>query len=474
MGPMIEEHDGRDRGSDSGGAAPVVSVSGQAIVEKLLVVQHADRVVIGPGNLLTIATTGYSQPTSLEEELAAVAAGLSATANDDAAHVRNRLYAIAARLQRVIARLTVEASRGAPHVNAATLTVSALIGRIELVLPEASSLRADLAMLYTAMGDYMSSLREAERLLDSQPSRSRNLMLAGTALLNMCDFSTAKAVFDAVAESTDLVRPSAEQESQLENLTAEQFRQLWIPHYEGKPVITLRNAPRLLAKARQISVGHEAGILHRLARAQNDLALAQHDRNLLSASLRNHRRAMRLIHGDYNFHMPMAEYYTLNALGAVKSEKSWHEAHDLSYGLNEGAQAHIFLMESRQLRMNGQYFAAVEQADRAIRSWRVHPHPKGVVDSLASRAHAHFDIGTRRSILLAAEDLAVASAIASGRGFDVGHEARLLRPRCSEILEKQEKLQVAASVKAMKGEFPNLFSPTRSTLTSIVASSLDQ
>src|SRR5260370_26079144 len=128
-------------------------------------------------------------------------------------------------------------------------------------------------------------------------------MVAGTEVLNMCDFSVAKAVFGTVVESMDLVRPSAEHESQLENLIAEQFRQLWIPHYEGNPIITLRNASRLLAKAQQISVGHESGILHRLAIAQNDLALARYDRNLLLVSLRNHRRAMRPIRGAYNFHM---------------------------------------------------------------------------------------------------------------------------------------------------------------------------
>jgi hypothetical protein len=356
-------------------------------------------------------------------------------------------------------------------VNAAAITVCELVGHMELALPEASWLRADLAVLYNATGDYISSLREVEQLLDRQPYRSRYLMLAGTALLNMCDFSAAKSVFGMVVESRELERPSTEHESQLENLIAEQFRELWIPHYEGNPISTLRNAPRLLAKARQISVGHEAGILHRLARAQNDVALARHDRNLLSVSLRNHRQAMRLIRGEYNFHMPMAEYYTLQALGSRGSERSWHEAHELSYGLNEAAQAHVCLLESRQLRLNGQYFAAVEQAERAIGSWRIYPHPKGVVDSLAARAHAHFDIGTHRSILLAAEDLAVASAIASGGGFDIGQAARLLRSRCAERLEKQEELQIAANVAAVKAEFPNLFGPTQSTVVSIIAPS---
>lgn len=464
----------QDRGSDSRRTTPIVSVSGQAIVEKLLVVQHADRVIIGARGLPTIASIGYHQPIALEEELAAVAAGLSASINHDATHERKQLYAIAARLQRVISRLTIEASRGAPHVNAAAITVSELVGHMELALPEASSLRADLAMLYNAIGDYISSLREAERLLDRQPYQSRYLILVGTALLNMCDFSAAKSIFGAVVESRDLVRPSTEHESQLENLIAEQFRQLWIPHYEGNPITTLQNAPRLLAKARQISLEYEAGILHRLARAQSDLAFAQHDRNLLSVSSRNHRQAMRLIRGEYNFHMPMAEYYTLKALGSAGSERSWREAHELSYGLNEAAQAHICLLESRQLRLTGHYFAAVEQADRAIGSWRIHPHPKGVVDSLVSRAHAHFDIGAHRSILLAAEDLAVASAIASGRGFDIGHEARLLRPRCAERLEKQEELRIAANVAAVKAEFPNLFRPTRSTVASTVAPSSDQ
>jgi hypothetical protein len=291
-------------------------------------------------------------------------------------------------------------------------------------------------------------------------------MLAGTALLNMCDFSAAKAVFSKVADSPNLVRPSTETESRLENLVAEQFRQLWIPHYEGRPDHTLRNASQLLAKAREISVGHEAGILHRLARAQSDLAIAQHNRKLLQLSAQNHRHAMRLIRGEYNFYMPMAEYYSLNALDTRGRERSWREAHELSYGLNEGAQAHICLLESRHLRMNGHYFAAVEQADRAIEIWRTYLHPKGVVDSLVARAHANFDIGTKGSVLLAAEDLAVASAMASGRRFDVGNEARLLLPRCNERLEAREELRMTANVTEMKSEFPSLFYPIRSTIVS--------
>jgi len=183
---------------------------------------------------------------------------------------------------------------------------------------------------------------------------------------------------------------------------------------------------------------------------------------------------MRLVSGEYNFHMPMAEHYTLIALGIGEGKQSWHETHELAAGLNEAAQAHICLLESRQLRRNGHYFVAIEQAERAVDYWRPNRHLKGMVDALVSKAHACYDIGTHRLIVQAAEDIAIASAIAAGRAFDIGHEARLLRSRCAERLEEHDELQVLARVAAMKNEFPDLFLPTRTTVTSIVAASSDQ
>jgi tetratricopeptide (TPR) repeat protein len=375
---------------------------------------------------------------------------------------------VASRLERIIAKLILYANRGDPEVSTAARAVSGIIDQLELILPEASSLRVNLAMLHGEMGNYMGSLHEAERLLQIEPDRSRYLMLAGIALLNMCDFPFAKAVFDTVVESSELTRPSTEQESELELLTAEQFRQLWIPHYQGKPISTLRRAPDLIARARHASVRQEAGIIHRVARAQSDLATSQNNRDLLSKSLRNHRKAMRLVKGEYNFHMPMAEHYTLTALGFEGQARSWHETHELAAGLNDAAQAHIYLLESRWLRRDGRYFEAVEQATRAIDVWHMTLHLKGMVDALTSRAQAYSDIGTHRSIVRAAEDIAVASAIASGRGFDISHEAMLLRPRCAERLEGQDKLQIEAHVAAIRSQDPHIFQSTESSVASVI------
>src|SRR5262249_41583561 len=286
--------------------------------------------------------------------------------------------------------------------------------------------------------------------------------------LNMCDFPFAKAVFDTIVESAELMRPSTEHETELELLTAEQFRQLWIPHYQGKPISTLRSAPGLLARARKTSMRQEAGIIHRVARAQNDLVTSQNNRDLLSRSLRNHRKAMRLVKGEYNFHMPMAEHYTLQALGFEGQARSWHETHELAAGLNDAAQAHICLLESRQLRRDGCYFAAVEQATRAIDIWRMTLHLKGMVDALVSRAQAYFDIGTHRFIVRATEDISFASAIASARGFDIGYEARLLRPRCAERLERKDALQIKMQVAAMESEGPHLVRPKESSVASVI------
>jgi len=411
---------------------------------------------------------GDRQPLEIREELGAVAEALRASINDRTSNTADRLQAVAAGLERIIAKLIVYANRGAPQVRAAARTVSELIDRLELMLPEASSLRVNLAMLHNEMGNYMGSLHEAERLLQREPYRSRYLMLAGTALLNMCDFPFAKAVFDTIVESAELTRPSTEHESELELLTAEQFRQLWIPHYQGKPVSTLRSAPDLIARARETSVRQEAGIIHRVARAQNDLATSHKDRDLLSRSLRNHRKAMRLVKGEYNFHMPMAEYYTLMALGFEGQARSWHETHELAAGLNDAAQAHICLLESRRLRRDGCYFAAVEQATRARDIWCMTLHLKGMVDALVSRAQAYFVIGTHRFLVQAAEDIAVASTIASAHDFDVGYEARLLRPRCAERLERKDELQIKVHVAALRSQVPQLFRPTESSVASVI------
>ncbi len=414
------------------GSAPLVSVSGNAVISKLLVVGHTDR-VITPSEGLSVV--GDRQPLEIREELGAVAEALRASINDRTSNTADRLQAVAAGLERIIAKLIVYANRGAPQVRAAAR---------------------------------MGSLHEAERLLQREPYRSRYLMLAGTALLNMCDFPFAKAVFDTIVESAELTRPSTEHESELELLTAEQFRQLWIPHYQGKPVSTLRSAPDLIARARETSVRQEAGIIHRVARAQNDLATSHKDRDLLSRSLRNHRKAMRLVKGEYNFHMPMAEYYTLMALGFEGQARSWHETHELAAGLNDAAQAHICLLESRRLRRDGCYFAAVEQATRARDIWCMTLHLKGMVDALVSRAQAYFDIGTHRFLVQAAEDIAVASTIASAHDFDVGYEARLLRPRCAERLERKDELQIKVHVAALRSQVPQLFRPTESSVASVI------
>jgi tetratricopeptide (TPR) repeat protein len=454
----------RDIGSsvDEGHATPPtvrVVISGDSYVGKVLVVAHADGVIIGSSHDVSIAT--QHSPVAVDELLNRIKAELAKLDLTVEAPFP-QLWAVASAIEDLIARLRRDAELGAGHVELMLPQVASLVDRLERRLPEAVALRVSLVHLYGAVPDYYMAMAEAERLLQS-PLRARfsdDIMLLAILLMNASEYSLALPLFDAVATAEDdsgLLPPAGETERARQRVTADQYRLLWIPHELGRYEETIRHAPGALSAARVLGPRVEAGVLHRLGRAQSDLAVASRDRSLLEASVRSHDAAMSRMEGTYNFFMPMAKYYAERALHGKVTASLLGQTRELSMGLNEGAQAHIHLLDVRSAIDADRYLTAVDLAERCIEMWARHPHPRGVVAALSARALAKFKVGTNTMLVEAAADLELARSIARSRDFDLDRTASSLLAMCQERVDHSEQHKVLDLMSAFRNGHPRLY-----------------
>jgi hypothetical protein len=449
--------------ADAGGrpasaTPPAVHVDVSGNVGKLAIVGQANRVIISSSHDVSIAT--QHNPVVLNESLNDIKSRLSEL--DTVESTSRQRWELALAIQNLIARLRQDAEVGAGHVRPMLPQVASLVTQLERWFPEAVALRVDLVHLYSTVRNYDLAIAEAETLLLS-PNRAKtsdDIMLLAVELMNACDYSLAIPLFDMVATATDngsgLLLPPSGTARALQRATADQYRLLWIPQELGRPEETISNAPGVLSAARILGRRVEAAVLHRLGRAQKDLADASRDRSLLEASLISFDAAMRRMEGTYNFFMPMARYYAEWALDGEGTPALLSETRELSTGLNEGAQAHVHLLDARLSIDAELYFTAVDHADRAIEIWARHPHARGVVDSLSTRALAQFKIGTTAARVAATADLRLARSFAQDRDFDLDKTAKSLLAVCQERLDRAEKRKVLDLMSAFESEHPRL------------------
>jgi hypothetical protein len=446
-----------------GHAAPPtarVVISGNSYVGKLLVVGHADGVVIGSSHDVSLTT--QPSPVAVDELLNCIKAEL-AKLDQTVEATSPQLWAVASAIEDLIARLRRDAELGAGHVAPMLSQVASLVTRLERRFPEAVALRVSLVHLYGAVPDYYLAMAEAERLLQS-PLRARfsdDIMLLAVLLLNASEYSLALELFDAVATAAEdgsgALPPAGETARARQRVTADQYRLLWIPHELGRYEETIRNVPGALSTARALGPRVEAGVFHRLGRAQTDLAVASRDRSLLEASVRSHDAAMSRMEGTYNFFMPMAKYYAEKALHGKGPASLLGHTRELSTGLNEGGQAHIYLLDALSAIDADRYLTAVDLADRCIEMWGRHPHPKGVVAGLSARAFAKFKIGTDAKLVEATADLKLARSIARSRGFNLDKTASSLLAMCHERVDHSEQHRVLDLMSAFRNGHPRLY-----------------
>jgi hypothetical protein len=287
-------------------------------------------------------------------------------------------------------------------------------------------------------------------------------MLLAVLLLNASEYSLALPLFDAVATAADggsgPLPPAGETAKARQRVTADQYRLLWIPHELGRHEETIRNAPGALSAARALGPRVEAGVFHRLGRAQTDLAVASGgDRSLLEASVRSHDAAMSRMEGTYNFFMPMAKYHAEKALHGKGTASLLGQTRELSTGLNEGGQAHIYLLDALSAVDADRYHTAVDLADRCIEMWARHPHPRGVVSALSAHALAKFKIGTNTTLVEATADLELARSIARSRGFSLDRTASSLLAMCQERVDHSEQRKVLDLMSAFRHGHPRLY-----------------
>jgi hypothetical protein len=457
--------DPRDIGSvDEGHATPPPArlvISGNSYVDKVLLVEHANSVIIGSSHDVSIAT--QHSPVAVGESLNRIKVEL-AKLDQPVEATSPQLWAGASAIEDLIARLRRDAELGAGYVKLMLPQVASLVDRLERRLPEAVALRVSLVHLYGAVPDYYMAMAEAERLLQS-PLRARfsdDIMLLAILLMNACEYSLALPLFDAVATAEDgsgLLPPTDITERARQRVTADQYRLLWIPHELSRYEETIRNAPSVLSAARVLGPRVEAGVLHRLGRAQTDLAVASRDRSLLEASVRSHDAAMGRMEGTYNFFMPMAKYYAEKALHGKATASLLGQTRELSMGLNEGAQAHIHLLDVRSAIDADRYITAVDLADRCIEMWGRHPHLRGVVAALSARALAKFKIGTNTMLIEATADLELAYSMARSRDFDLETSASSLLAMCQERVDHSERHKVQDLMSAFRNGHPRLYHP---------------
>lgn len=334
-------------------------------------------------------------------------------------------------------------------------------------------IQADLVSVYGAARDYQGAIDQALRTiaLPGRRASTSDLLELGTWLMNACEFEPARQVLDAVSRHLRAggpMSPPTYDEQVLQRVTADQFRLLWIPHDVGRPETTIRNYRHVLARGRTTNPRIEAGILHRLGRARTDLAMQRHDSALLARAEDVHLEAMKIARGEYNFHMPMALYYTQQQAHR-DAERSLAETYELSTGMGEGARAHIALLDARRYGTAGRLYAGIESVSQAIQMWQRHPHPTGVVNSLTTRAALSFRLATAPALADATADLLIARRLARSRGFDLDSASRALLLRCLNLLDPRARRKIGETVRLWESERSTLLRRPGPALNELLA-----
>lgn len=314
------------------------------------------------------------------------------------------------------------------------------IDAVETILishPEASNLRFQLAKFLGASRDYDGAVVQISKLASNAGRlRTSHLMFAAEMLMNLCQFddthkllSVTIGALTAERANGGLVGPITEDDICSEMVIARSFDLLWIPNYRGNRHAVLRNAETLLPYARELGRRFTAGILHRIGRAEHEIAFENRDRPLLEKSLTTLETARAAAGSTANPHAYMAEYYTRKALDLPGAEHAWRIATEQFQGWPESMLAHQWLAVGRRARRETP-LAAVESLQAALEVWASHPYPSGACDAMIELGLVHSEFGSRKAHLIALKYFATASVISSRLGLLQQDKAQKYLDRC--------------------------------------------
>jgi hypothetical protein len=352
----------------------------------------------------------------------------------------------------------------------------AVIPRLEALIPDAVVLRGPLSLLLDNLGEYTEALRQADSLVmayDRPPAA--HLYIVGRVLLNLCRFDEAAQVFGAVSRSTNLNQPTrfpppaTEEERFLLRTMADVRRLLWIPHYQGDTVTPLKSAPVILRLTSQMGSTYTYEALHRLARVQYDHGRAIRDRKLIEKSLRTLDRARRNGGELVNMFAPLAQYYSARALGTREHLNYLDEAFEMAADLGASGFAHIYLANSRREAAEGANLSAIDSAERALETWMKNSYPRGTAEALLAHAHAHYSVGNRSSLLIAAADSTAAFLIAENVDLAMDETSQQIRRAAVSAIDESEASAVRELVERIRAKVPQMFTKPE---TNVIVSSV--
>jgi hypothetical protein len=336
---------------------------------------------------------------------------------------RDRLRRVTGELQQLLLDAEADAQRGQPPPADLPDRSADVIRQLTRFYPPVEALHVELARLRGTLGDYPQALEDLKRAVRRHDAaRSEHLMLAGTLLLNLCEFERARRLFRLVEsaltqpESPGLWTP-LENEARLgQLLSVKQFGSLWIPDYQGNYAEVFKEGGQLITLARSFSVAHEAGVQHRLGRSMLTLGMRQGDRDMMARGANALRRARNLIGDRANPFIQLWDYRAAEALHAPDADRYWNLAVEASQGWGEGIEAHRCLLEGRRRRRQGKFLLALDPLERALSIWARNPYPRGVCEAFCELGLVHSErSGSMADQLLAARYFRAAEGIAETR-----------------------------------------------------------